>query len=127
MTFGERLQRARLSAKLTQKQLGARLGVTNSAISGWETDREYPSFTVLPKLKEVLHSSLDELICGTRDAGEPMRAVLNIMEEKAHYAARPDSHPECAQDAKEFALLLYFRDLAQRRKNALIDLIKPER
>lgn len=42
-SYGGRLRRARLRAKLSQADLAAMLGVTQGAIWGWETDRWVPS------------------------------------------------------------------------------------
>lgn len=63
-TFGERLRDAREAARMTQEELGFALGVTNSAVSGWERGREVPSFALLSKLRGLVKISLDELICG---------------------------------------------------------------
>ena len=36
LTFGEKLKQARISKKLTQKQLSDKLDVSNTVISNWE-------------------------------------------------------------------------------------------
>lgn len=63
---------------LTQNQLAQRIGVTDKAVSRWETGKGFPDVSLLPSLAEVLGTSVTELL-----AGEPLTA-----EEKA---ARSDS------------------------------------
>lgn len=41
-TFGDRLRKIRREMGLTSRELAAALGVTNSSVAQWETDRAYP-------------------------------------------------------------------------------------
>lgn len=41
-TFGDRLRKIRREMGLTSRELAAALGVTNSSVAQWETDRVYP-------------------------------------------------------------------------------------
>jgi len=52
----------RKSKKMTQNNLAEKLGVTNKAISKWETGEGYPEITIIPKLAEELGISIDELL-----------------------------------------------------------------
>ena len=63
---------------LTQSQLAERIGVTDKAVSRWETGKGFPDVSLLQPLAEALGTSVTELL-----AGEPLTA-----EEKA---ARSDS------------------------------------
>lgn len=49
---------------MTQKQLAEKLGVTNKAISKWETGEGYPDITTVPALAEILEVTTDELLSG---------------------------------------------------------------
>lgn len=109
MTFGSRLRARRAEAHLTQDQLGEALGVSKAAVSRWESDKDYPSFGVLPKLSRALGVSLDYLV----DGAAPGR----VAEDRAAY--RVDS----AQSADEAALLVRFRSMGHRRQRALLELI----
>jgi transcriptional regulator with XRE-family HTH domain len=53
------IRAARTKARLSQSQLSARLGVTKSAVSGWETGREIPHATRLAGLARALSPHLD--------------------------------------------------------------------
>ena len=69
--FQERLKSARQRLGLTQEALAEELNVTKASVSAWETGREKPGFRLLPRLRIVLGTSLDDLICGGDTDGEP--------------------------------------------------------
>ena len=52
---------------MTQAELAARIGVTDKAVSRWETGKGFPDITLLPPLAEALGTSVAELL-----AGEPL-------------------------------------------------------
>lgn len=47
---------------MTQLELARQMGVTDKAVSKWERDLSFPDVASLPKLAEVLGTSLDELL-----------------------------------------------------------------
>lgn len=49
---------------MTQKELAEKIGVTNKAISKWETGQGYPEITTIYTLAEILGISTDELLNG---------------------------------------------------------------
>ena len=51
----------RINAGLTQKELGALIGATGSAVAMWETGRRFPRADKLPELARVLGCSIDDL------------------------------------------------------------------
>jgi transcriptional regulator with XRE-family HTH domain len=64
-TLGQRLHRARDTARLTQEQLARRIGVTRSAISQWESGMvSNISAAHLLATAKVLRVSLDWLLSG---------------------------------------------------------------
>ena len=62
MNFGERLKLLRTGQKLTQQQLGARLGVAKSVVSYYESGDRFPSYDVLVRLARVVHTTTDYLL-----------------------------------------------------------------
>ena len=60
--FGIILKQLRLENKLTQKQLAARLNVTDRSIRDWENEQTEPAYDTLIKLAEILDVTLDELV-----------------------------------------------------------------
>lgn len=61
-TFGQRLQRLRKQANLTQEDVAAKLNITFQAVSKWENDLTAPDISVLNELSDILNVSLDELL-----------------------------------------------------------------
>lgn len=56
------LRSLRQKAGLTQTALAEALGVSNRAVSRWETSQALPDITLLPKLASLLHVSVDALL-----------------------------------------------------------------
>ena len=95
-TLGSRVRTLRLQNKMTQAQLGDRLGVTDKAVSKWERDLSYPDIALFPKLAEVLRVTVNDLLreCGdgyrptnllhvfemSRDVRIPLHIILGFVE-----------------------------------------------
>ena len=60
--FGEFIYNKRKNLGLTQDDLGRKLGVTNKAVSKWETGETMPDINLLPNLAAVLGVTIDELL-----------------------------------------------------------------
>ncbi len=61
MTLGNRISQYRKEKGLTQEGLAQALGVTNQAVSKWESDQNCPDVLLLPKIVEFFGISLDAL------------------------------------------------------------------
>lgn len=61
----------RKEKNLSQAQLAERLGVTNKAVSRWETGRGYPDVELLPLIARELEVSISELLEGERTPTPP--------------------------------------------------------
>lgn len=61
MTFSEQIAKMRKNKNMTQEVLAQQLGVTNQAVSKWESDQCFPDITLLPKLADIFGISIDEL------------------------------------------------------------------
>ena len=61
MSIGENIARYRKAKSLTQEQLGELLGVTNQAVSKWESGFSMPDVMLLPKIVNALGITLDAL------------------------------------------------------------------
>jgi len=53
------LAAARVNAKLTQKELAEKCGVSESTIIAWESGRRYPNVRMLGKIEQALGVSLN--------------------------------------------------------------------
>lgn len=61
-SFGQRFQRLRKNAGLTQEEVAAKLNITPQAVSKWENDVSAPDISVLTELSDILNVTLDELL-----------------------------------------------------------------
>ena len=61
-TFGQRFQRLRKSAGLTQEEVATKLNITAQAVSKWENDISAPDISALTELSDILNVSLNELL-----------------------------------------------------------------
>lgn len=61
MSIGENIAKYRKTKGLTQEQLGELLGVTNQAVSKWESGVSMPDVMLLPKIANVLGITLEAL------------------------------------------------------------------
>lgn len=60
--FPERLKEVREEKKMTQTELGRKIGFKQAAVSGWELGTREPSYDVLLQLCYVLNTSADYLL-----------------------------------------------------------------
>lgn len=81
-TMGEIIAKARKKQKLTQKQLGDILHVSDRTISKWERDAGYPDITFLMPLAEALHIDVELLLApkDEMDEGQPKLSTKNVLD-----------------------------------------------
>ncbi len=61
MLIGKNIAKYRKQLNLTQEELGERLGVTNQAVSKWESAVSMPDIMLLPKIAQALNITLYDL------------------------------------------------------------------
>ena len=61
MTLGNKIAQCRKSLNITQDALAQQLGVTNQAVSKWESGQCCPDVTLLPKIADIFGISVDAL------------------------------------------------------------------
>lgn len=61
MKIHENIRSFRLEARLSQEELGSRVGVSGQAVSKWESGLTSPDISALPMLSKVLGVSIDAL------------------------------------------------------------------
>lgn len=67
MNLADKLRRLRTSQKMTQQQLGDRIGVAKSVVSYYESGDRCPSYDVLIRIAKVFHTSTDYLLGASKD------------------------------------------------------------
>ena len=71
---GEIIRDLRMAKKLTQAQLAEKLGVSNKAVSKWETGKCMPDYSVVEALCGELEITVAELMDGENAADGSIRA-----------------------------------------------------
>ena len=61
MSIGKNIAKYRKAKGFTQEELGAKLGVSNQAVSKWESEVSMPDIMLLPEIANALNITLDDL------------------------------------------------------------------
>ena len=67
MSIGKNIAKYRKAKGFTQEELGAKLGVTNQAVSKWESEVSMPDVMLLPEIANTLNITLDDLYGITKE------------------------------------------------------------
>ena len=62
--IGRFISERRKKANLTQMQLAEKLGITDRAVSKWETGKSLPDSSIMLELCEILGISVNDLLSG---------------------------------------------------------------
>ena len=73
---GRYIAACRKKKKMTQKDLADRLGVTNKAVSKWETGQGMPDISVLLELARVLDVPVEAILEGGPAESESVQPAL---------------------------------------------------
>lgn len=80
MSLDKKIYERRKAKGLTQEALAEKLAVSPQAVSKWETGASCPDISLLPKLAQLLETSVDELLT---DKSEPIAYVAPEKERKS--------------------------------------------
>lgn len=61
-TLGMMISSLRKDKGMTQLELAEKMGVTDKAVSKWESDLSFPDINSIPKLAEIFEISVDDLM-----------------------------------------------------------------
>ena len=90
MTLGHKIALCRKNAGITQDALAQQLGVTNQAVSKWESDQCCPDVMLLPKLADIFAISLDALFSRESQPGKDPDTETNGQNQTAPAPTWPD-------------------------------------
>lgn len=76
MTLGNKISECRKNKGMTQDALAQLLGVTNQAVSKWESDQSCPDVMLLPKLADIFGITMDELFGRKKNGGQKIHGKL---------------------------------------------------
>ena len=85
--IGKFIKERRKNANLTQKELASRVGVTDKAISKWETGRGIPDISILDILAKELNCSIIEILKGEDISNDDIKKsdIDNYIKEGINY------------------------------------------
>ena len=90
---GNMIKQSREAKKITQAELARTLGVSDKAVSKWETGRSYPDITLIEPLAKALGISTIELLSGESVTNRNMS--FNMKKTKVYVC------PICGKPAKK--------------------------
>jgi len=97
MTFGERLTLVRKRKKLSQSEVGKKIGINGDAIGRYERNEVKPTIEMATKIAQALQISLDYLV-GNTDI-ELDKATLNRIQEIDKLSVENKNHIYVTIDA----------------------------
>ena len=77
MNLGEQIKTRRSELNMSQEELAGKLSVTRSAVSNWETGKNYPDLQTIVDISAELNISLDILLKGDRKVVEKITKDTN--------------------------------------------------
>ncbi len=81
-TIGALITELRKENGMTQAQLAEKMGVTDKAVSKWERDLSCPDINSIPKLAEILGTTVEQLMQGEdkeSPTGEKVQEIINLV------------------------------------------------
>lgn len=81
MSIGENIRSLRVSRGLTQAQLGDAVGVSDKAVSTWESGKREPRISAVEKLAEFFGVTASALLCSEKCGTEPSSDFEKFMVE----------------------------------------------
>ncbi len=87
--FGKFIAKKRKEKKMTQMQMGEKLGVTGKTISRWENGNYMPDIALLLPIAELLEVSVQELLegeCAPNVIEETSKVEVSLVEDTVAYA-----------------------------------------
>lgn len=62
--IGQFIAKCRKKKNMTQSQLAEKIGITNQAVSKWETGKSMTDISIMLELSEILGITVNELLSG---------------------------------------------------------------
>ena len=77
INLGERIKELRKRDCRTQEALATAVGVTNQAVSRWESGGAYPDIELIPAIAHYFHVSIDELFGYSEEREETVNRIIS--------------------------------------------------
>ena len=84
LNIGTKIKELRRRDGRTQEALAEALGVTNQAVSRWESGGSYPDMEIVPAIANYFHVSIDELFGYQNDREERIKQIVEQAKHQIH-------------------------------------------
>lgn len=84
LNIGTKIKELRRRDGRTQEALAEALGVTNQAVSRWESGGSYPDMEIVPAIANYFHVSIDELFGYQNDREERIKEIVEQAKHHMH-------------------------------------------
>lgn len=84
LNIGTKIKELRRRDGRTQEALAEALGVTNQAVSRWESGGSYPDMEIVPAIANYFHVSIDELFGYQNDREERIKEIIEKAKHHMH-------------------------------------------
>ena len=84
LNIGTKIKELRRRDGRTQEALAEALGVTNQAVSRWESGGSYPDMEIVPAIANYFHVSIDELFGYQNDREERIKEIIEKAKHHIH-------------------------------------------
>ena len=81
-SIGEMISSLRKEKGMTQNDLAEKMNVTDKAVSKWKRDLSFPDVNTIPKLAEIFHVTVDELMKIKWESTWPVWRSHNFLQRK---------------------------------------------
>ena len=89
--MGLRIKYVRKKCGYNQEKLAEELGMTTSAIGGYETGKSFPSVEVLTRLSEILNVSIDWLIRGEGESDYQLETISSKPADQGSFGSQVEN------------------------------------
>ncbi|MGG0757289.1 helix-turn-helix domain-containing protein [Brevibacillus laterosporus] len=115
--YGERIREQRKKLNLTMKELGRRINVAESTVSGYESETRKPDIEIIKKLSDLFEVSSDYLLGLTDDPSLFIKPKDHNDEQFAGLAFSNGGAEKLTEEEEEYLKesLVLFRKLKEKR------------
>ncbi|MGG1444382.1 helix-turn-helix transcriptional regulator [Brevibacillus laterosporus] len=117
--YGKRIREQRKKLNLTMKELGQKINVAESTVSGYESETRKPDIEIIKKLSDLFEVSSDYLL-GLTDVSSLLTKPINHDNEQLTGLAFSDGGETELTEEEELYLkesLMLFRRMKEKRSN----------
>ena len=79
ITVGKFIAEQRKQLSLTQKQFAEQLGVTDKAVSRWETGKGYPDIETIEEIAKIFNVTINDVLSGKINKPEEKETAAEIL------------------------------------------------